>query len=155
MQIDYYPKYIVDACVMLAYTDEKEPHHAEALDFFVQLDSFAKSGKRVEMVIPAHFYLEVNLNVMRKRRDAQNGSIAYKFRNSQEGVSARTPYPITPLLMKQIEERGLYEKFAFKLKVGDFIYAAIAYLESIPLVTLDKTDFTKVATDVKVIFLTP
>lgn len=153
MEIVFSPKYVVDACVILAYQDPEEEHHEEALNFFKALDKFAKEGKEAEIIVPAHLYLEVNLNIGKKKEEAKAGKRKiFEPRQMQERFKW-TGYPVSLELMKNIEDKGLYEKFGIKLRVGDFIYASIAYIESLPLVTLDKKDFSKVASDINVIFI--
>lgn len=153
MELKFSPRYVVDACVLLAYQDPEEPHHNQALAFFKALDKFHNGGKTISIVIPAHFYLEVNLNVERKKEEAKLGKRKpYEPRQGQEKFDW-VGYSISLELMKDIEARGLYEKFGIKLRPPDFIYASIAYLESIPLVTLDKHDFSKVASEIEIIFL--
>ena len=152
MPIKFSSQYVVDSCVLLAYMDTGELYHQKALSFFKKIEEFCKEGRQTEILIPAHLYLEVNLNIDRKRREAAEGKLdSYNFRQPQEGVIQK-PYPVNAELMKKIQEANLYEKFAGKLKVGDFIYAAISYLESATLVSLDG-DFLRVMSDIDLIQL--
>ncbi len=153
IEIPYHKHYVVDASVMVAYVDAGEPNHAEALNFFRQIETFINTNQPVELVIPAHFYLEYNLNIGRKMAEVAKGTNnIYKFRVPNEFISAFTPYDITATLMKRIEDEKLYDKFADKLRVGDFIYAAVSFLERSPLVTLDK-DYLKVRSEIDLVFL--
>jgi predicted nucleic acid-binding protein len=60
-------------------------------------------------------------------------------------------YNIDRQFLVEVERQNLYEKFD-KLKGADAIYAMVAYIENMTLVTMDN-DFDKVANIIKVMKL--
>lgn len=129
-------RFIVDANIILGYLNKKDKHHQKCLKFFDDLKTLYKNGAQSQCVIPLHLEIEVNININKRKQN-----------NDWEGIETRKfigikPYPIDGNLLQHIHREKLYEKFSV-LKPADAIYAIIAYLENIPLVTLDK-DFDKV-----------
>lgn len=139
-------KYIVDACVWLGYLNKVDPHHQKCKEFFDDVDKRNKNGESVTIVIPAHSMVEVHLNIRRRCRESNWKGIP--------SFLAKGPriYHIDDKFINHIQKLDLYNKFD-KLRPADAIYAMIAYIEKIPLVTLDEKDFNKVKDLIEIKFL--
>ena len=138
-------RFVVDANIILGFLNTKDEHHDRCLAFLKEIDNRHRKGDRVQGVVPIHSMVEVNINVRRKKRDkAWKGVPPFHLIGPEL-------YPLDSSFVQQIQEKGLYDKFD-KLKSADAIYAMVAYLEGIPLVTIDR-DFEKIRDIIDVIFI--
>ena len=136
---------LIDASVLIGLLNTKDKHHKKCVDFInkVSAANFTDSG--VALVIPIHTFIEVNTKI----RKLKNAGIWEGIRPFvSQGVEF---YSLTRDLLEKIERANLYDVLG-KLGSQDAIYAAIAFLENIPLITLDK-DFEKVKDIIKVEFI--
>ena len=138
-------RFVVDANIILGLLNTKDKHHDRCLAFLREIDNRHRKGERVQGVVPIHSMVEVNINVGRKKRDK-----AWKGVPPFDLIGPEL-YPLDSSFLQRIQEKGLYDRFD-KMKSSDAIYAMIAYLEGIPLVTLDR-DFEKVLDIIDVRFI--
>lgn len=123
---------VVDASVMIALLNKSDKFHAKALDFFRRVSD----EEEVQLVIPTHTLFEVNVKIRGIKNDKRWDSI--------EPFIAKGPefYPITTQFLEKIQQEAAFDWLS-KLGSQDAIYAAIAFIEKIPLVTFD-SDFEEV-----------
>ena len=134
---------LVDASVLLGLLNTKDRFREASKKFFTGVHN----GDEVQLIIPPHTFIEVNTK-MRK----------IKKKNKWTGLSpfqAGGPefFETTVSFVKQIEQENLYDWLGM-LGSQDAIYAAVAYLEGIPLVTADQ-GFLKVSDKIQVELLNP
>ena len=138
-------RFVVDANIIIGFLNTKDEHHDRCLAFLKEVDNRHRKGEGVQAVVPMQAWIEVNISIRRKKRDK-----AWKGVPPFDLIGPEL-YRLDSSFLQRIQDKGLYDKFD-KLKSSDAIYAMIAYLEGIPLVTVDR-DFEKVQDIIDVIFI--
>ena len=138
-------KLLLDANILMGVLNRKDQFHVRCLNFFQEIHNRNKGGVRIQIVIPLHLAIEVNIKLRKKKRNNEWESF-----NPIE-FSGPEYYPIDLKLLNRIQDEKLYDKFNV-LSSLDAIYAIIAYIEKMTLVTLD-SDFKKVDDKIKVKFI--
>ncbi len=138
-------KFLIDANIILGLLNKEDQHHKKCLKFFQEIDARYKKGEEIQGFIPLHLAIEVNINIRKRKRDNTFNGI------SPLEILGPKFYPIDLVLLQKIQKNNLYDKFD-KLKSLDAIYAIIAYLENMQLVTLDR-HFEKVKDIIKIKFI--
>ena len=138
-------RFVLDASIILGFLNTKDEHHDRCLAFLKEIDNRHRRGEAVQGVVPMHAWIEVNISIRRKKRDKTWKGV-YPF-----DLIGPELYRLDSSFLQRIQEKGLYDKFD-KLKSSDAIYAMVAYLEGIPLVTIDN-DFEKVQDIIDVRFI--
>lgn len=137
--------YLIDANVTLAFMNKKDPKHAICNNFLKSIHARCIERGDIKLYFPIHSMIEANVSFRRKKRNREVETIdPFNLKGAQL-------YNIDRKFLAQVEKQGLYEKFD-KLKGVDAIYAMVAYIEDMNLVTMDN-DFDKVADTIKVIKL--
>jgi len=116
---------LVDACVWLALLNKKDKFHERSLIFLKNVHE----GNNVQIVIPSHTMIEVNIKLKKIKKTGKWDGVS-----PFEAVGPEF-YPIDVEFIRKTQK--LYDWLG-ELGSQDAIYAAIAYLENIPLVTFDE-----------------
>jgi predicted nucleic acid-binding protein len=124
-------RYVLDASVMAAVINMDDLEHQSCYWFFKNLHD----ADRVIWVVPGLIFFELQAVRARRKRDMIENSPPY----------ARIPlyvenselYEVTPTFLKIVWDLNLYDVF-LSLKGADLLYACIAKVENIPLVTHDR-----------------
>ena len=138
-------RFVFDANIFLSNAIPSDKFHDHALKLFRRIQELEETGRIVRMVVPANLYIEVN-NVLRKR--ARQGLVKLETK-TPERLGTISIYPIDSQFNDFLISHDLYAKFA-SLGSQDIIYAAIAWWERIPLVTMD-AGFNKIQTEIELI----
>jgi predicted nucleic acid-binding protein len=136
-------RYVLDASVMAAVINMDDPYHQGCYTFFQDLHE----TDRVRWVVPGLIFFELQATRARRKRDGIEdrppyGRIPLYDENSEL-------YEVTPAFLKSVWDQDLYNVF-LSLKGADLLYACIAKVENIPLVTHD-TDFDPYEGAIKII----
>lgn len=129
--------YLIDASITVAFLNKKEEKNVVCTDFMENIHKRCGEGEHVQLYYPIHSMVEANINFRRRKKEGTVETI--------EPLNLRGPklYPLDRAFLEKVEAQNLYEKFD-TLKGSDAIYAMIAYLEGMTLVTIDN-DFDRVA----------
>ena len=124
-------RYVLDASVMAAVINMDDPEHQSCYWFFKNLHD----ADRVTWVVPGLIFFELQAVRARRKRDKVEdrppyGSIPLYVENTEL-------YEVTPKFLKSVWDQDLYNVF-LSLKGADLLYACIAKMENLPLVTHDK-----------------
>jgi predicted nucleic acid-binding protein len=120
-----------------------DPEHQSCYWFFQNLHD----ADRVTWVVPGLIFFELQAVRARRKRDKVEdrlpyGRIPLYMENSEL-------YEVTPAFLKRVWDLDLYNVF-LSLKGADLLYACIAKVENIPLVTHDK-DFDQYEGTIQII----
>lgn len=126
-------RYVLDASVMAAVINMDDIGHQSSYWFFKNLHD----AGRVTWVVPGLIFFE--LQSVRARRKRSNVEDRPPYGLIPLYVDNTELYEVTPEFLKQVWEQDLYNTF-LSLKGADLLYACIAKIENIPLVTND-SDF--------------
>lgn len=132
---------LVDASVLVAAFNKSDSNHNKALFFLKNIDS----KKRV--ILPAHTLFEMMAAINRRR----NSQSYLGFEKGELELPFDTIH-ITQQVADRCRDAELFELFR-TLRGGDLIYACIAKLYSLTLVTLDNKDFAPYQNELKLILL--
>lgn len=138
-------KYIIDASVFVAILNKNEPKHQACMDFLLNLHLRYTSKKDVQAFQPIHSLIEATISHQRRKRGGKVEPI------DPMNIKGLKLYSIDEDFLRKVEHQNLYDIFNV-LRSSDAIYAMIAYLEDMTLVTLD-SDFEKVSEKIRVIRL--
>jgi len=126
-------RYLLDASVLVGIVNSDDPLHQPCYSFFRNL----YDEDAAVWVVPGIIFFEFQATQSRRARErGQTGSIyrhAPLFENNTE------LYEISPDFLGRVWDAELYTRFD-RLRGADLLYACIAFLEGIPLVTHD-SDF--------------
>jgi predicted nucleic acid-binding protein len=136
-------RYVLDASVMAAVINMDDPEHQSCYWFFQNLHD----ADRVTWVVPGLIFFELQAVRARRKRDKVEdrppyGRIPLYMENSEL-------YEVTPAFLKRVWDLDLYNVF-LSLKGADLLYACIAKVENIALVTHDK-DFDQYEGTIQII----
>ena len=136
-------RYVLDASVMAAVINMDDPERQSCYWFFQNLHD----ADRVTWVVPGLIFFELQAVRARRKRDRVEdrqpyGRIPLYMENSEL-------YEVTNAFLKRVWDLDLYNVF-LSLKGADLLYACIAKVENIPLVTHDK-DFDQYEGTIQII----
>ncbi len=123
-------RYVLDASVLGAVMNLDDPAHHECYWYF---RSHFDAGTAT-WVVPGLIFFE--LQAMRSRRNRERIDIRPPFHSVPLYLENTQLYEITPTFLQRVEELDLYRTFDF-LRGADLLYACIARVEDLPLVTRD------------------
>ncbi len=133
---------VIDASILMGFLNVDDKFHGLCSNFFQKVSA----DNQTALILPMHTVIEINTKL---RKLKKNG----KWTSNQNFIAEGPEYyEITAKFINQIQEKKLYDLFLHKLGSQDAIYAAIAFIEKVPLVTIDK-DFEKVQDFIQVEFL--
>ncbi len=126
------PRYVLDASVLVSIVNSDDVQHFSCYSFFRNLDD----GEKARWVIPGSLVFEFQAAQSRRHREGRPQPEYEVFRHSPLNYENTELYPITKTFLKKVYGMDLYNMFS-RLRGGDLLYACIAYVEDIPLVTHD------------------
>jgi predicted nucleic acid-binding protein len=126
-------RYALDASVLAAIVNSDDVEHFSCHSFFRNL----ADDDKARWVVPRLIFFEFQATQSKR----------YRMRRPRQPVFRRSPlhdentelYQVTKKFLAKVHELGLYDKFS-ALRGADLLYACIARVENIPLVTHD-SDF--------------
>lgn len=128
-------RYVLDASIMGAVLNMDDPTHQESYWFFKNLHD----ADAATWVVPGLLFFELQAIRARRFREKKDASPIYQ--RIPLFIENTELYEVTAPFLKRVWDLDLYRKFD-TLKGADLLYACIAHVEQIPLVTQD-TDFDR------------
>lgn len=123
-------RYALDASVLVSIVDSGDEEHYSCYSFFRNLDDDHKAL----WVVPGLIFFEFQAAQSKKARK-KLGQTA--FRRSPLNYENTELYHVTKKFLIKVHDLNLYNQFSH-LHGADLLYACIARVEGIPLVTHDK-----------------
>lgn len=136
-------RYVLDASVLVAIVNSDHDQHFSCYSFFRNIND----NESVRWVVPGLIFFEFQATqsrLHRKRRSDQK-----VFRNAPLYYENTDIYHVTKNFLIKVNKLDLYNKFNL-LRGQDLLYACIAHVEGIPLVTHD-SDFDPYRDDLTLI----
>ncbi len=128
-------RYLLDASVLASAINSKDSLHLPCY-------SFIRNHEDAMWVIPSIAYFEFQATKSRIRRSGRRALRELYLPNSEV-------YEVTQSVMQRSAEANLFDRLD-TLRGADLIYACIAALEGLPLVSTD-SDFKAVAQHIRLI----
>lgn len=123
-------RYALDASVLASIVNSDDSEHFSCYSFFRNLHDEDKAL----WVVPGLIFFEFQATQSRRYRERRPGRPV--FRNAPLFYENTELYHITDEFLVKVNDLELYDKFS-QLRGADLLYACIAYVEGIPLVTHD------------------
>jgi predicted nucleic acid-binding protein len=123
-------RYVLDASMLGAVVNMDDPSHQDSYWYFKELHD----ADAATWVVPGLIFFEMQAMRARRHRERRDGSPIY--RNLPLYFENTELYEVTQPFLQKVWEMDLYIKFG-TLKGADLLYACIAHVENIPLVTQD------------------
>lgn len=123
-------RYVLDASMLGAVVNMDEPSHQDSYWFFKNLHD----ADAATWVIPGLIFFEMQAVRARRHRERLDGLPIYG--NLPLYVENTEIFEVTQEFLQKVWELDLYRKFG-TLKGADLLYACIAHVERIPIVTQD------------------
>lgn len=130
-------QYLLDTSVLVSAINSADDNH-------LQCHSFIEDHPEAVWIVPTLAFFEFQATQSRLRRDGSSAIREVYLGNHQ-------PYEITLELTRRANELDLFNKFD-RLTGADLVFACIAAVESVPLVSADKR-FLTVKEHIEVIYL--
>jgi predicted nucleic acid-binding protein len=132
---------VLDVSVLAAVVNSDDTEHLPAYSYF------KNCSDQTTWVVPGVAFFEFQATQSRRQRERSSGHPP--FRHAPLYYENCELYNVTREFLKRVWEMELYDRFSF-LKGADLLYACIARVESIPLVTHD-ADFNRYAPEISII----
>ena len=136
-------RYALDASVLASIVNSDDVEHFSCYSFFSNLTD----GDAALWVVPGLIVFEFQATQSRRYRKLRPGQPV--FRNSPLHYENTELYHVTKKFLAKVYDLGLYDKFS-TLRGADLLYACIARVENIPLVTHD-SDFDPYSKELELI----
>ena len=136
-------RYVLDASVLASIVNSDDSEHFSCYTFFRNLHD----EDAATWVVPGLIFFEFQATQSRRHRDKKKSSNPYRHAPLFEANCEL--YNVTEPFLKKVWEMDLYDKFSY-LKGADLLYACIAIVEAIPLVTHD-ANFDRYSADIRII----
>ena len=136
-------RYILDTSVLVSIVNSDDTEHFSCYSFFRNLHE----EDAATWVVPGLIFFEFNATQSRRYREKCPGLPV--FRNAPLFIKNTELYEVTEAFLVKTWELGLYDLFS-QLRGADLLYACIAKVESIPLVTHD-CDFDQYCNEIQLI----
>jgi len=136
-------RYVLDTSVLVSIVNSDDTEHFSCYSFFQNLHN----DDRAIWVVPGVIFFEYQATQSRRYRERRPGHPV--FRNAPLVYTNTELYHITKKFLKKVYELGLYDIFS-SLRGADLLYACIARVENLPLVTHDN-DFDRYSKELKII----
>jgi predicted nucleic acid-binding protein len=124
-------RYALDTCVLASIVNSDDAEHGSCYSFFLNLYDEDKTT----WVVPGLIFFEFQATQSRRYRERRPRHPV--FRNAPLSYDNTELHHVTKKLLDKVYELDLYNKFSL-LKGSDLLYACLAFVEGIPLVTHDK-----------------
>jgi predicted nucleic acid-binding protein len=135
-------RYALDASVLAAIVNSSDREHFACYSFFRNLHD----DDAATWVVPGLIFFEFQAAQSRRARERQRDDV---FRHAPLFMTNTELYHVTGEFLAKVWELGLYGRFSL-LKGADLLYACIAAVEDIPLVTHD-SDFDPYGATIRLI----
>lgn len=136
-------RYVLDTSVLVSIVNSDDAEHFSCYSFFQNLHDEDKAI----WVVPGVIFFEFQATQSRRYRDRRPDHPV--FRHAPLFYTNSELYQVTKKFLKKVYDLGLYDKFS-SLRGADLLYACIARVEDIPLVTHDK-DFDVYSREITII----
>jgi hypothetical protein len=123
-------RYALDASVLASIVNSDDVEHYSCYSFFQNLHEDDKAT----WVVPGLIFFEFQATQSRRYRERHPGHKV--FRHAPLFYTNTEVYQVTKRFLKQVYDLNLYDIFSH-LHGADLLYACIARVERIPLVTHD------------------
>ena len=123
-------RYVLDTSVLASIVNSDDTEHFSCYSFFRNLHD----ADAATWVVPGLIFFEFNATQSRRYRKKRPGLPV--FRNAPLFITNTELYEVTEAFLVKTWELRLYDLFS-QLRGADLLYACIAKVESIPLVTHD------------------
>lgn len=132
---------VLDACVLTSIVNSDDIFHQPCYQFFRE----RHDEDAVSWVIPGLVMFEYQATQSRRYPESNPGKKVFRY--APLFVDKCELYELTKEFLWKVDELGLYDLFR-NLKGADLVYACIAWVEGIPLVTHDK-QFTQYGREIQ------
>ena len=136
-------RYALDASVLASVVNSDDAEHFSCYSFFRNLHD----EDAAIWVVPGLIFFE--FQATQSRRYQKRSPDADVFRYAPLFITNTELYHVTEPFLTKVWELGLYDRFT-NLKGPDLLYACIACVEDIPLVTHD-ADFDRYSDEIRLI----
>ena len=136
-------RYALDASVLASIVNSDDAEHFSCYSFFQNLHDEDKAL----WVVPGLIFFEFQATQSRRYRERRLGKPV--FRNAPLFYTNTELYRVTKKFLIKVSELDLYDKFSL-LRGADLLYACIARVEGIPLVTHD-TGFDRYSSEITLV----
>jgi predicted nucleic acid-binding protein len=123
-------RYALDANVLVSIVNSSDEQHFSCYSFFRHLTDADEAC----WVVPGLIFFEFQAAQSRRQRERPITNTIYRHTPLHRENSEL--YHVTTGFLQRVYELDLYNKFD-RLRGADLVYACIAYIENIPLVTHD------------------
>ena len=134
---------VLDVSVLAAVVNSDEKEHRPAYSYFKNWND------ETIWVVPGLAFFEFQATQSRRHRERAHSPLSAAFRHAPLYYENCKLYHVTPEFLKRVWELDLYDRFSV-LRGADLLYACIARVEGIPLVTHD-ADFNRCASEIEII----
>jgi predicted nucleic acid-binding protein len=124
-------RYVLDASVLASIVNSNDAEHFSCYSFFRNLHDADKAT----WVVPSLIFFEFQATQSRRYKKQRPGHSV--FRHAPLLYNNTELFHVTKKFLAKVYELGLYDKFS-SVRGTDLLYACIAKVENIPLVTHDK-----------------
>lgn len=124
-------RYVLDTSVLVSIVNSDDAEHFSCYSFFRNLHDEDKAI----WVVPGVIFFEFQATQSRLYRERRPGHPV--FRNAPLFYTNTELYHVTKKFLTRVYDLELYDKFS-SLRGADLLYACIAKVENLPLVTHDK-----------------
>lgn len=136
-------RFALDASVLTSIVNSDDVHHLPCYSFFRN----HHDDDTAMWIIPGLIFFEFQAAQSRRYREKRPGKPVFRF--APLFVKKCQLYHVTQKFLHRVHELELYDLFNH-LKGADLLYACIAKVEGIPLVTHDK-QFTQYRSELELI----
>jgi len=136
-------RYVLDTSVLASIVNSDDAEHKSCYGFFRRLHD----EDAATWVVPGLIFFEFQATQSRRYRERRPGSRV--FRHAPLFESNTELFEITQAFLYAVSEGELFDRFA-NLKGADLVYACIAKVEAIPLVTHDG-QFNQYASEIEIV----
>jgi predicted nucleic acid-binding protein len=124
-------RYVLDTSVLVSIVNSDDAEHFSCYSFFQNLHN----NDKAIWVVPGVIFFEFQATQSKRYRERRPGHPV--FRNAPLFYTNTELYHVTKKFLNKVYELGLYDIFS-SLRGADLLYACIARVENLPLVTHDK-----------------
>jgi hypothetical protein len=121
-------RYVLDASVLAGIVNSSDPEHFSCYSFFRNLHD----EDAAIWVVPGLIFFEFQAVQSRKNRERQRADPPYRY--APLFLDNTELYRVDESFLEKVWEQDLYNRFD-KLRGADLLYACIAKVEQLPLVT--------------------
>ena len=136
-------RYALDASVLASIVNSDDAEHFACYSFFRNLHD----EDAATWVVPGLIFFEFQATQSRRYKERRPDTSV--FRDAPLFMTNTELHHVTGEFLARVWQLGLYDRFS-SLKGADLLYACIAFVEDIPLVTHD-SDFDRYSDQIRLI----